>query len=133
MNGKRRPRPRGVHGNILGRIAHYYATRMWLNGEAKMAKHMLEILYVQPKDGISKKSGGEYHLRLAQCVVHMPTGEKLIGELSLPRELAETEPGRYIGEFEIAIDREKRIGSRLVALVRMNPEIRANAAAQVGK
>lgn len=89
-----------------------------------MAKHLLEIIYVEPLDGVSKKSGNEYHMRLAQCVVHMGVEvegklvqKKLVGELVLPDRLKDTVPGRYIGEFELSISRDKRIGSQLVSLV----------------
>ena len=89
-----------------------------------MTKHLLEIVYIEPLDGTSKKTGNEYHMRLAQCIVtSVETGEdgkavekKLVGELVLPDKLKDTKPGKYIGEFELAISRDKRVGSQLVAL-----------------
>ena len=89
-----------------------------------MAKHRVDIVYVEPLDGTSKKTGNEYHMRLAQCIVTSvqkgPDGKdvekRLVGELVLPDALKDTQPGAYIADFELAISRDKRVGSQLVAL-----------------
>lgn len=87
---------------------------------------VLEILSVEKRSGISKKTGvpTPYEMTVAQCVVH---GEKIqVGELLLPKDMPEPKPGKYTGDFEIVVDFDKRIGGRLVKL---NPVAVAGAKA----
>lgn len=89
-----------------------------------MAKAKVTIIHVEPLDGTSKKTGAEYHMRLAQCIVTTanagpdgkPVEKRMVGELVLPESLKDTRPGDYVAEFELAISRDKRVGAQLVAL-----------------
>lgn len=80
-------------------------------------KAILEILSVEKRSGISRKSAvpAPFEMIVAQCVVH---GEKIqVGELVLPKGMEEPKPGKYSAEFEVAVDFDKRISSRLIKLV----------------
>lgn len=80
-------------------------------------KAILEILSVEKRSGISRKSAvpTPFEMIVAQCVVH---GEKIqVGELVLPKGMEEPKPGKYSAEFEVAVDFDKRISSRLIKLV----------------
>lgn len=80
-------------------------------------KAILEILSVEKRSGISRKSvvPTPFEMIVAQCVVH---GEKIqVGELVLPKGMEEPKPGKYSAEFEVAVDFDKRISSRLIKLV----------------
>jgi hypothetical protein len=79
-------------------------------------KNRIQILHVVQNAGKSKKTGNDYDMRLAQCIVHKVdrvSGEvvPLIGELLLPKQFNEIKPGTYDVEFEVAISNEKRVGS----------------------
>lgn len=79
-------------------------------------KAILEILSVEKRSGISRKSGvpTPFEMVVAQCVVH---GEKIqVGELVLPKDMDEPKPGRYSADFEVSVDFDKRIGARLIKL-----------------
>lgn len=97
-------------------------------------KNVITIIYVQPVTGTSKKTGNDYDMRLAQCIVervNAETGapEPLIGELMLPQEFKDTAPGRYEVTFGLSVSREKRIGSVVTGMVPMPPAARAAAPA----
>lgn len=78
-------------------------------------KNIIQILYVNKVSGRSSKTGRDYDLRMAQCIVErldengMPA--PLIGELVLPEKFKDTAPGRYEVTFEVAVSQDKRIGS----------------------
>lgn len=78
-------------------------------------KARIQILSVVVNAGRSKKTGNDYDMRMAQCIVHkvMPDGSvmPMVGELLLPEKYKETQPGNYDVEFEISISQDKRIGS----------------------
>lgn len=79
-------------------------------------KNTIQILHVAVMAGRSKKTGNDYDMRLAQCIVHKTnrtTGqiEPLIGELVLPERYKDLQPGTYEVEFEVAISNDKRVGS----------------------
>lgn len=85
-------------------------------------KNIIQIIYVNPVSGRSKKTGNDYDMRMAQCIVervHPDTGlpAPLIGELVLPEKFKDTEPGRYEVEFEVSVDQAKRIGSQVSSMV----------------
>jgi hypothetical protein len=84
-------------------------------------KSRIQILHVAVIAGRSKKTGNDYDMRMAQCIVHKPnrdTGviEPLVGELVLPERYKNIAPGDYAVEFEVAISQDKRVGS-VVALI----------------
>ena len=85
-------------------------------------KNTIQILHVTVVAGRSKKTGNDYDMRMAQCIVHKPnreTGviEPLIGELVLPEQFKETLPGLYEVEFEVSISQDKRVGAQVYSIV----------------
>lgn len=85
-------------------------------------KNIIQVLFVAKVAGRSKKTGNDYDMRMAQCVVerfNAETGapEPLIGELVLPEKFKDTQPGRYEVEFEVSVSQDKRIGSVVSSMV----------------
>lgn len=85
-------------------------------------KNIIQILYVAKVAGRSKKTGNDYDMRMAQCVVERNDPETgapapLIGELVLPERFKDTQPGRYEVEFEVSVSQDKRIGSIVSSMV----------------
>jgi len=85
-------------------------------------KSKIQILHVSVVAGRSKKTGNDYDMRMAQCIVHKinrDTGvvEPLVGELVLPERFKETPPGVYEVEFEVSISQQKRVESQVCSLV----------------
>ncbi|MDQ1921568.1 hypothetical protein [Massilia pseudoviolaceinigra] len=92
-------------------------------------KNIIQIIYVAVVSGTSRKTGNAYDMRMAQCIVERnnpETGapEPLIGELVLPEKFKETLPGRYEVEFEVSVDRDKRIGSVVSSMVPVQVQAR---------
>jgi len=101
-------------------------------------KNIIQILYVAKVAGRSKKTGNDYDMRMAQCVVERvnpDTGEPqpLIGELVLPERFKDTVPGRYEVEFEVSVSQDKRIGSQVSSMVPVRPEKVAAASSPAPK
>jgi len=95
-------------------------------------KNIIQILYVSRVSGRSKKTGNDYDMRMAQCVVERFDADgapaPLIGELVLPEKFKDTPPGRYEVEFEVSVSQDKRIGSVVSSMIPA-PAGRAAAAA----
>ena len=93
-------------------------------------KNIINILHVAQVAGFSKKSGKDYDLRMAQCVIEMTDDEgnpaPMIGELLLPEAFKDTKPGRYEVSFRISVSQDKRIGSVVSEMVPA-PAARAGA------
>jgi hypothetical protein len=84
-------------------------------------KSVIQIVHVVPFTGIGKKSGNPFDMRLAQCIVELVNPETgapapLIGELVLGEKFKDTLPGRYEVDFEIAVDRERRVNARVASM-----------------
>lgn len=80
-------------------------------------KHLIEIIAINVDGGISKKTGLPWQMHKAQCVVRGPDNSIQIGELLLPRDLAEnTTPGNYLAEFELGVSFERVIVPRITVL-----------------
>lgn len=99
-------------------------------------KSTIQILHVSVIAGRSKKTGNDYDMRMAQCIVHKAnrdTGiiEPLIGELVLPERYKDTVPGTYEVEFEISISQDKRVGSQVFSITPAAAVRLAPAAASV--
>lgn len=99
-----------------------------------MSKTVIQVLHVTKVAGRSKKTGNDYDMRMAQCIVHKvnkDTGvvEPLIGELVLPERYKEIVPGQYEVDFEVSITQEKRVGSVVDTMTLVTP--RPAAAASV--
>jgi len=96
-------------------------------------KNTIQILHVTQVAGRSKKTGNDYDMRMAQCIVHKTnreTGaiEPLIGELVLPERYKDLKPGTYEVEFEVAISNDKRVGSQVYTITPAETAGRAPAA-----
>lgn len=99
-------------------------------------KNTIQILHVTVVAGTSRKTGNNYDMRMAQCIVHKPnrdTGviEPLVGELVLPERFKDTPPGTYEVEFEVSISREKRVESQVASITPIPSNARAAAPAPV--
>lgn len=85
-----------------------------------MNTRQIQILGVNHLKGKSKTSGNDYHMAFAQSVITVTDKEGkptiLVGELILPDNLKNTQPGLYDAEFELTVDREKRITARVSTL-----------------
>jgi hypothetical protein len=81
-------------------------------------KAKIEIVHVVQVAGTSRKTGNDYDIRNAQCVVRDPdpeTGEvkPKIGVLSLPARFKELPRGVYQVEFDAAVGQNGRIVSEV--------------------
>lgn len=99
-------------------------------------KNTIQILFVSKVAGRSKKTGNDYDMRMAQCIVHKVNRdsgevEPLIGELVLPERYKDIGPGTYEVEFEVAISQDKRVGSQVASIVPVE-NISARPAAHSG-
>lgn len=99
-------------------------------------KNIINIIYVQQVAGRSKKTGNEYDMRMAQCIVERvnpetQAPEPLIGELVLPEKFKDTAPGRYEVTFGVSVGQDKRIGSVVTDMFPVLPAARAAAPAAV--
>lgn len=96
-------------------------------------KNTIQILYVNKVSGRSAKTGRDYDLRMAQCIVERvdENGQPapLIGELVLPEKFKDTLPGRYEVTFEVSVSQDKRIGSVVSSMTPVPSQARATAAA----
>ena len=83
-------------------------------------KHHLRIVGFKVIPYKNKKTGAPEEMRIAQCVVTSESVDKgqqvLVGELMVPKALADTPPGEYLAEFELAVGQDLRIGSRISKL-----------------
>jgi hypothetical protein len=97
-------------------------------------KNIIQIINVVKVAGTSKKTGNGYDMRMAQCIVEVVaedgTPAPLIGELVLPEKFKDTVPGRYEVSFEVHVQPDKRIGSRVSSMI---PVPRSGPAAATAK
>jgi hypothetical protein len=102
-------------------------------------KSTIQILHVTVVAGRSKKTGNDYDMRMAQCIVHKTnrtTGaiEPLVGEMLLPERYKDIPPGMYEVEFEVAISQQKRVESAVASIEpAANPRSAAPAASTTAK
>lgn len=84
-------------------------------------KNIIQVLNIVKVAGRSKKTGNDYDMRMAQCVVERLDDNgapaPLIGELVLPEKFKDIPPGRYEVEFEVSVSQDKRIGSVVSSMV----------------
>ncbi len=84
-------------------------------------KTIIHIIFVKQIAGTSKKTGNAYDMRMAQCIAQVSNKEgiiePLVGELVLPNDLKETQPGYYLVDFRLSVTQEKRIESVVDTLV----------------
>lgn len=90
-------------------------------------KHTIQILHITQVAGRSKKTGNDYDMRMAQCIVHKINRatnlvEPLVGELLLPEKFKDTVPGTYEVEFDVAISRDKRVGAEVFSIEAIKEE-----------
>lgn len=89
-------------------------------------KARIQVLRVEEKSGVSKKSQQPYSMTVCQCVVH---GDQVnVGELVLPKGHVSVVPGMYDADFAVAVGFDKRISGQLVALTPVAAEVNRKAA-----
>ncbi len=79
-------------------------------------KHLIEIVSVQESSGVSRKTGNPWKMYRAQCVVTGGDSGAKVGELLLPDSLKDTEPGKYLAEFQLDVSFERLVVPRITAL-----------------
>lgn len=79
-------------------------------------KHLIEIVSVQESSGVSRKTGSPWKMYRAQCVVTGGDKGAKVGELLLPDTLKETQPGKYLAEFQLDVNFERLVIPRITAL-----------------
>ncbi len=84
----------------------------------------IQIIRVEIRQGMSKRTGQPYRMGIAQCVYHAPnptTGEieASVGALNLPRGQEDTLPGNYVATMTLVTDREGRVAG---AIAKLEPE-----------
>lgn len=101
------------------------------------SRQKLTIVDVVARSGVSQKTGRPYSMHTAQCILHQVTSEGdqlLVGTISLPDKLKDSERGDYLAEFALAQSREGELVPRLVSLApvghhRPQPKADSKAAA----
>jgi hypothetical protein len=95
-------------------------------------KARIQILHIAVNAGRSKKTGNDYDMRMAQCIVHGRDKDgntvPLVGELLLPEQFKDTPPGDYEVDFEIGIGQNKRVEGKVFSI---NPWVVKAASAPV--
>ena len=81
-------------------------------------KSKIEIIHVVQVAGTSRKTGNDYDIRNAQCVVRDVNPESgevqpKIGVLSLPARYKDLPKGIYLVEFDVAVDGKGRVVSEV--------------------
>ncbi len=76
----------------------------------------IEIIGVEHKAGVAKKTGNAYAMDLAQCILHAPDGSKSIGELTLPKDQGQVSNGFYSAVTGVSVNFEKKIVAVSLAL-----------------
>ncbi|MBN9430351.1 MAG: hypothetical protein J0H09_27990 [Burkholderiales bacterium] len=81
----------------------------------------IQILRVDVRSGVSKKTGNAYKMAEAQCVFHAPnveTGviEPSVGRLLLPRGQEDVRPGHYEAVFTLRSSLEGRVEAVIARL-----------------
>lgn len=95
-------------------------------------KNTIQIVHVAVNAGRSKKTGNDYDMRMAQCIVQKVNRktseiEPLVGELLLPEQYKDIKPGMYEVEFEVSISNDKRIGSVVSTMTPIKAPVAATA------
>ncbi|MBE0595502.1 MAG: hypothetical protein IH616_24200 [Gemmatimonadales bacterium] len=93
----------------------------------------IQLLHVEDRSGVSRKTGQPYRICEAQAVVYAPHPESgevtpMVGRFMIPRgqedEIVRAGPGDYLAEFTLRSDMQGRIEARVAKLVRMQVEAR---------
>lgn len=89
-------------------------------------KSKIEIIHVVQVAGTSRKTGNDYDIRNAQCVVRdadPATGEvkPKIGVLSLPARYKDLPKGVYMVEFEATVGQNSRVVSEVADVKQFDP------------
>lgn len=87
-------------------------------------KTLIHIIFVKVISGISKKTNNPYDMRMAQCIAQVSNKEgvlePLVGELILPADYKDLQPGFYLVDFRLSVTAEKRIESVVNSLTPCN-------------
>ena len=80
------------------------------------SKHMLEIINILPQNFPAKDGRAAGTIYKAQCLMHGGDGGVVVGQLLIPKTLIETTAGKYLAEFELAVDYKMNVVPRVTAL-----------------
>lgn len=99
-------------------------------------KSKIEIIHVVQVAGTSRKTGNDYDIRNAQCVVRdadPATGDikPKIGVLSLPARYKDLPKGVYMVEFEATVGQNSRVVSEVADVKQFDPAAPAAPARNV--
>lgn len=84
------------------------------------SKQKLTIVDVIRREGVSSKTGRPYDMRTAQCILWQTTSEgeqTVVGTVTLPNSLKDTEKGDYIAEFALSQSMDGSLVPRIVSLL----------------
>lgn len=84
------------------------------------SKQKLTIVNVIRREGVSSKTGRPYDMRTAQCILWQTTSEgeeTVVGTVTLPNSLKDTEKGDYYAEFAMAQSMDGSLVPRIVSLL----------------
>ena len=77
---------------------------------------LLEILTINTQSGIAKKTGNNFSIPKAQCIIRGADGKIEVGELILPKHLTETVAGVYDADYVLGVDMNGKVVPRITAL-----------------
>jgi hypothetical protein len=77
---------------------------------------LLEILAINVQSGKSKKTGNDFSLPKAQCIIRAADGKIEVGELILPKHLEATVVGVYDADYVLGVDMQGKVVPRITAL-----------------
>lgn len=82
----------------------------------------IQVLRVEVRRGVSRRTGLPYQMAEAQCVFHAPnpeTGElqPSVGTMLLPKGQEDAKPGNYVAAFTLRSNREGRVEAVIASLL----------------
>lgn len=94
----------------------------------------IDVLAVNRRSGVSRKTGEAYNMASAECVFHSTDPETgaarlVAGEMMLPRGQEDIQPGRYVASMIFRRNREGRIEAGIAKLVPSVADTKASRAA----
>lgn len=100
-------------------------------------KTLIQIIYVKQNAGRSKKTGNDYDMRMAQTIAQVQNKdgviEPLVGELLLPEQYKDLQPGYYLVDFRLSVSQQKRIESVVHTLTACDAKGNVPSAAPTAK
>jgi len=88
----------------------------------------LQVVAIETKSGVSKKSGQPYQMEIAKCVLTKVDGSVDVGEVMLPKGHAPVTPGLYSAETALSKSMNGQIVGVIVSLTPAKPVAAPRAA-----